>query len=106
LPTKISVSAQNERSQAQNKVTAMKLLKHKVYLQHKEAKEVKERKLKGSGQSGDFGHQVRSYVLHPYHQIKDHRSGFITTQVKEVLEDGNLDELINSVILQIKDELN
>ncbi len=106
LPTKISVSAQNERSQAQNKATAMKLLKHKVYLQHKEAKEAEERKLKGSSQSGDFGHQVRSYVLHPYHQIKDHRSGFITTQVKEVLEDGNLDELINSVTLQIKDESN
>ena len=100
LPTKISVSVQNERSQAQNKETAMKLLKHKVYLHQKEKKEAVERKLKGADKSGDFGHQIRSYVMHPYHQIKDHRSGFITTQVKEVLEEGHLDELINSIILQ------
>jgi len=100
LPTKISVSVQNERSQAQNKEMAMKLLKHKVYLHTKEKQEARERQLKGADQSGDFGHQIRSYVLHPYHQIKDHRSDFTTTQVSEVLEGGHLDELINSVIMQ------
>jgi len=99
LPTKLSVAVQNERSQMQNKETAMKLLKHKLYLRHQQNKDEAERFLKSSEQSGDFGHQVRSYVLHPYHQIKDHRSNFITTQIKEVLEEGNLDELINSVIL-------
>lgn len=103
LPTKISVSVQNERSQTQNKETALKLLKHKVYLHNQEKRETQERTLKGADQSGDFGHQIRSYVMHPYHQIKDHRSGFITTQIKEVLEEGNLDELINSVILYKKD---
>lgn len=103
LPTKISVAVQNERSQAQNKETAMKLLKHRVYLRHKEEQEDKERSMRGSEQSGDFGHQIRSYVLHPYHQVKDHRSNFVTTQVKEVLEEGNLDEIINSVILQQKE---
>lgn len=99
LPTKISVSVQNERSQAQNKATALKLLAHKVYLFNKEEQTEAERELRGAAQSGDFGHQVRSYVLHPYHQVKDHRSGFSTTQTKEVLEEGNLDELINSVII-------
>ena len=93
------MAVQNERSQAQNKETAIKLLKHRIYLYRKEEKEKQERSLKGSGKSGDFGHQIRSYVLHPYHQIKDHRSGFTTTRIKDVLEEGNLDELINSVIL-------
>ena len=105
LPTKISVSAQSERSQTQNKEVAMRLLKHRVYLAEQQHRDDKERQLKGAEQSGDFGHQIRSYVLHPYHQIKDHRSDFITTQVKEVLEDGNLDEIINSVILNLKDNL-
>lgn len=99
LPTKISVVVQNERSQMQNKATAMKLLKHRLYLHQKEQLDSAERNLKGSNEAGDFGHQIRSYVLHPYHQIKDHRSNFVTTQVKEVLEEGNLDEIINSVIL-------
>lgn len=103
LPTKISVAVQNERSQTQNKETAMKLLKHRVYLFQKEILEEKERSMKGTEQSGDFGHQIRSYVLHPYHQIKDHRSNFVTTQVSEVLENGMLDEIINSVILQQKE---
>lgn len=105
LPTKISVSAQSERSQTQNKEIAMRILKHRVYLVEQQQRDNEERELKGSEQSGDFGHQIRSYVLHPYHQIKDHRSDFVTTQVKEVLEDGNLDEIINSVILNLRDKL-
>ncbi|OGB74811.1 peptide chain release factor 2 [candidate division Kazan bacterium RIFCSPHIGHO2_01_FULL_49_10] len=102
LPTKIAVSVQNERSQTQNKEMAMKILKQRVYLHYQELKDEQTRKLKGADKSGDFGHQVRSYVLHPYHQIKDHRSNFTTNQIKEVLEEGNLDELINSVILAEK----
>jgi len=105
LPTKISVSSQSERSQTQNKEIAMRILKHRVYLLEQQKRDDEERQLKGAGESGDFGHQIRSYVLHPYHQIKDHRSDFTTTQVKEVLEDGNLDEIINSVILNFKDKL-
>jgi peptide chain release factor 2 len=99
LPTKIVVSVQNERSQTQNKEMAMKILKQRVYLHRQELQDEQTRKLKGADKSGDFGHQVRSYVLHPYHQIKDHRSNFATNQIKEVLEEGNLDELINSVII-------
>ncbi|MFH0912519.1 MAG: peptide chain release factor 2 [Patescibacteria group bacterium] len=105
LPTKLSASAQGERSQAQNKEIAMRVLKHRVYLLKEQERENEERGLKGAGESGDFGQQIRSYVLHPYHQIKDHRSGFVTTRVKEVLEEGNLDEIINSVTLNLKDRL-
>ncbi|MEA1909895.1 MAG: peptide chain release factor 2 [Patescibacteria group bacterium] len=105
LPTKISASVQTERSQTQNKEIAMRLLKHKVYLLQQEEREDAERDLKSADQSGDFGHQIRSYVLHPYQQVKDHRSDFVTTQVKEVLEEGFLDEIINSVILHLKDKL-
>lgn len=105
LPTKISVSVQGERSQAPNKEMAMQILKHRVYLREQQKRENEERQLKGAEQSGDFGQQIRSYVLHPYHQIKDHRSDFVTTQVKEVLEEGNLDEVINSVILRLRDQL-
>lgn len=105
LPTKISVSVQGERSQAPNKEMAMQILKHRVYLFEQQKRENEERQLKGAEQSGDFGQQIRSYVLHPYHQIKDHRSDFVTTQIKEVLEEGNLDEIINSVILNLKDQL-
>ena len=104
LPTKIAVSAQNERSQTQNKESAMKLLKQRVFLHYQELRDEQTRKLKAADKSGDFGHQVRSYVLHPYHQIKDHRSNFATNQIKEVLEEGNLDELINSVILSEKEK--
>lgn len=104
LPTKIAVSVQNERSQTQNKEAAMKILKQRVYLHYQELKDEQTRKLKGADKSGDFGHQVRSYVLHPYHQIKDHRSDFTTNQIKEVLEEGNLDEIINSVILSEKEK--
>lgn len=102
LPTKLSVAVQNERSQTQNKATAMKLLKHKVYLLRQEELEEKERSLKGADKSGDFGHQIRSYVLHPYQQVKDHRSNFTTNQVDDVLNGKLLDELINSVLLQEK----
>jgi len=102
LPTKLSVSVQNERSQTQNKATAMKLLQHKLYLMKQEAQEEQERNLKGSDKSGDFGHQIRSYVLHPYQQVKDHRSGLTITQVQDVLNGKLLDELINSVLLMDK----
>ena len=76
---------------------AMKILKQRVYLHYQELQDEQTRKLKGSDKSGDFGHQIRSYVLHPYHQIKDHRSNFATNQVKEVLEEGNLDEIIQAL---------
>ncbi len=96
LPTGISVSVQNERSQAQNKATAMKILRMRLKRHLAEEKKSQERELRVGG-GAEFGHQIRSYILHPYKQIKDHRSGFESARVEAVL-DGDLDEVIESVL--------
>lgn len=95
IPTGIVITCQNERSQIKNKETALKVLKSKLY--QKKLKEQKERiDLMKSDHSGiEFGSQIRSYVLHPYSMIKDHRTNYETSNVNKVL-DGNLDEFILS----------
>lgn len=95
IPTGIVITCQNERSQIKNKETALKVLKSKLY--QKKLKEQKERiDLMKSDHSGiEFGSQIRSYVLHPYSMIKDHRTNYETSNVNKVL-DGNLDEFIES----------
>lgn len=104
IPTNLSVAMQNERSQMQNKEAAMKLLKSKIFLLEQEKRENEERKLKASQVSGDFGHQIRSYTLHPYQQVKDHRSGFETGKVDDVMQKGELDEIISSVLVWMRGE--
>jgi len=95
LPTKITVASQSERSHAQNKEQAMKLLYAKLY-QLKEQKKAKElAKLKGKAVSIEWGNQIRSYVLHPYKMVKDLRTNAETSNAEEVL-DGNLDEFIEA----------
>ena len=103
IPSGISVANQNERSQMQNKESAMKLLKHKLYIHEQRKREEKERSLKSATASGDFGHQIRSYVLHPYQQIKDHRSNFEESRVDKILKDGDLDAMIISVLISNRD---
>lgn len=95
IPTGITVAIQNERSQLQNKETAMSILRSRlVALQlEQHAKDVKD--LKGPNQSAEWGNQIRSYVLHPYKQVKDLRTGYETSDPDKVL-DGNLDPLIDS----------
>ncbi|MDD5606139.1 MAG: peptide chain release factor 2 [Patescibacteria group bacterium] len=104
IPTGISVANQNERSQMQNKEMAMKLLKHKLFVHEQRKREEKERGLKAATASGDFGHQIRSYVLHPYQQVKDHRSDFEEPRVDKILKDGDLDEIIVSVLIALREE--
>lgn len=95
LSTGIVVNCQNERSQAQNKERAMKVLSSKLYLYKKEQEEKEKEKLKGKHISPAWGNQIRSYVLHPYKMVKDLRTGVETSDAESVL-DGNLDEFIEA----------
>ena len=94
LPTKIVVTCQNERSQIQNKEQAMKVLKNKLLLKKLEEQEEEMNKIKGIQSNINFGSQIRSYVMHPYSMVKDHRTGVETSNVDKVL-DGDLDLFIN-----------
>lgn len=104
IPTNIVVAIQTERSQTQNKEAAMKILKNKLYLVEQEQRDTENRKLKAATASGDFGHQIRTFTLHPYQQVKDHRSNFETSQTDKVLKEGDLDGVISSVLLARKDQ--
>ena len=99
LPTKIVVTCQNERSQLKNKDQAMKLLKSKLYQLEREKKEEELNKIKGINNNIDFGSQIRNYVLEPYKQVKDLRSGYTTSNVLKVL-DGDILEIMKSVLLE------
>lgn len=93
LPTKTVVTCQNERSQIQNKEEALKVLKNKLLLQKIEEEEEKLNKIKGISKEINFGSQIRSYVMHPYSMVKDHRTNYETSNVDKVL-DGDLDKFI------------
>ena len=95
LPTKIVVTCQNERSQIQNKEQALKVLKNKLLLRKIESEEQKLNEIKGEQKNIDFGSQIRSYVLHPYSMVKDHRTNIETSNTSKVL-DGDIDMFIES----------
>jgi peptide chain release factor 2 len=97
IPTNITVSCQNERSQLQNKLTAIKILKAKLEKIKELEEEAKKLKLKGDYKIPEWGSQIRSYVLNPYKMVKDLRSGWETTEVDNILN-GELEELLISVI--------
>lgn len=93
LPTKIVVTCQNERSQIQNKEQALRVLKNKLLLKKIEEQEQKLNEIKGNQKNIEFGSQIRSYVMHPYSMVKDHRTNTETSNVSKVL-DGDIDEFI------------
>ncbi len=95
LPTKIVVTCQNERSQIQNKEQALRVLKNKLLLKKIEEQEEELNRIKGIQSNIDFGSQIRSYVLHPYSMVKDHRTNAETSNVSKVL-DGDIDLFIES----------
>lgn len=95
IPTGIVVTCQNERSQIKNKETALKVLKSKLYqIKLKENKEQID-SMKSDHNGIEFGSQIRSYVMHPYSMVKDHRTGYETSNVGKVM-DGYIDEFIES----------
>ncbi len=97
LPTGIVVAIQNERSQLQNKETAMTILRSKLAQLQLEQHAENVRELKGPNQSAEWGNQIRSYVLHPYKQVKDLRTRYETSDTEAVL-DGNLDTFIDAYL--------
>ena len=97
LPTKISVAVQNERSQAQNKDTAMKILKAKLHQLELNKQAEKKKELRGDYASAEWGNQIRSYVLHPYKMVKDHRTNFESKEPDQVL-DGDLKLFIEAYL--------
>jgi peptide chain release factor 2 len=97
LPTNIVVAIQNERSQIQNKETAMTILRSKLVQLKIEQHQDDIDKIKGPNQSAEWGNQIRNYVLHPYKQVKDSRTGFQTADTAGVL-DGKIDEFITAYL--------
>ena len=95
LPSGIVVSCQSERSQLQNREQAMKLLKSKLLQQRLLAEDERKAAIRGEFKSAGFGNQIRSYILHPYTLVKDHRTDIETSNAQAVL-DGDLDSFIES----------
>jgi peptide chain release factor 2 len=95
LPSGIAVAIQNERSQLQNRETALTIIRSRLAQLQLEQHAETLADVKGPSQSAEFGNQIRSYVLHPYKQVRDNRTDYESSDVEKVL-DGNLDPLINS----------
>lgn len=96
-PTGLVVSCQNQRSLTQNRDTAMRILKARLLELEQERREAERTTLKGQHIDADFGNQIRSYVLHPYQLVKDHRTDFETANTTSVL-DGRLDGFMEAYL--------
>jgi len=97
IPTGIVVTQQSERSQLQNKEIALRLLQARLLEIELDKKAEERAKLKGEHVAAGWGNQIRSYVLHPYKMVKDHRTDYETSNAQAVL-DGELDEFIHSYL--------
>ena len=95
IPTKIVVTCQNERSQIRNKETAMNVLKNKLYKLELEKREKELNNIKGENMEINFGSQIRTYTLHPYSLVKDHRTNTEVSDPAKVL-DGDIDTFISA----------
>lgn len=97
LPTKLTVEVQSERSQAQNKERAMAILQSKLHALYEQQREDEKRQVRGEAKSAEWGNQIRSYVLHPYKLVKDHRTDHEEHNAEKVLE-GNVFPFIEAFL--------
>jgi peptide chain release factor 2 len=97
LPSGLVVTCQNERSQLQNRETAMRILRGRLYDLELKKKEEEQARLKGQHVEAGWGNQIRSYVLHPYKMVKDHRTNYEVGNAEAVL-DGRLDDFIEAYL--------
>ncbi len=101
IPTKIVVQCQNERSQHKNKETCMNMLKARMYDYELKKREKDSKSLENSKSEIGWGHQIRSYVLHPYQLVKDNRTNYENSNPNKVL-DGEIDDFLESSLYNIK----
>ncbi|MBC8099455.1 MAG: PCRF domain-containing protein, partial [Armatimonadetes bacterium] len=97
IPTGVVVQCQNERSQGQNRERAMQILKARLYELERQKKEAELAQLKGINVNAEWGSQIRSYVLHPYQMVKDHRTNFEMGNTGAVL-DGSLNGFMEAYL--------
>lgn len=97
IPTGVVASCQNERSQTQNRLNAMRVLKARLLEIKLREQEEELARMRGEYQKAEWGSQIRSYVLHPYQMVKDHRTNYETSNTQGVL-DGDLDGFIKSYL--------
>ena len=102
IPTKIVVQCQNERSQHKNKEPCMNMLKARLYDFEIKKKEQESKNLESIKSEIGWGHQIRSYVLHPYRLVKDNRTNYESSNPDKVL-DGSIDDFLESSLYKIND---
>ena len=102
IPTKIVVQCQSERSQHKNKETCMNMLKARIYEHELKKKEQELKNTENSKSDIGWGHQIRSYVLHPYRLVKDNRTNFESSSPDKIL-DGEIDEFLESSLYKLND---
>ena len=98
IPSGIVVQCQNERSQHKNKANALKVLKSRLYKLRKEEEEKEKKKLEKTKKEIAWGSQIRSYIMHPYNLVKDHRTGTETSDVQSVMN-GSIDKFIEDFLI-------
>ena len=104
-PSKIVVQCQNERSQHKNKETCLNMLKARLYEFEIQKKEKENEKTQSSKSEIGWGHQIRSYVLHPYRLVKDNRTNFETSDPEKVLN-GEIDNFLEKSLYKLNDKKN